>query len=226
MSDNLMDLEPAARIKALVASGAPVVIQRKRGTLEGVILGLRIAYAEVGQRYEFDGPDGNLLLDPNPGPGETNVIQGPIAGKELTEFKSAPTNVEEVDIVTYQGPQNPEVHIPTPGEVETLQAGVLTRDGVVIDPGPNAPAPAAHPLEAEPVGSKIVVTGGAAVLSTPDGIKPLPPGDVAHALPDGAKIIKTETGFRGLVDGVEGKVEVFATKIHEAIAKLLHQIRK
>ena len=44
--------------------------------------------------------------------------------------------------------------------------------------------------------------------------------------PDGAKIIKTETGFRGLVDGVEGKVEVFATKIHEAIAKLLHQIRK
>lgn len=64
----------------------------------------------------------------------------------------------------------------------------------VIAPPVDPLAP--HALDAAPMNSKIVVVkdpesgANVAMLATPDGAKPLPPGDVAHRLPEGARIAK------------------------------------
>lgn len=222
----LLALDPVARIKALVASKAPVVIQRVTGTSTGVIAGLRISYAALGQPYEFDDADGNLLADPAPGPTETNIVQGPIAGPELTAFLANPAAADEVSVaITAFTPTNVTV---APGT--TLQGGVL-RDGAgnVIPPATVSPititAAAPHALESAPVNSKVVVAGQrAAVLATPAGVTPLPAGDPAHLLPQTTTIQKLENGFKGVYKGIEGKVEVIGQDVHKIIEELLNKI--
>jgi len=63
---------------------------------------------------------------------------------------------------------------------------------------PKTPRTPGHALDVVPVHSKIVVVIADmekfAVLSTPTGANRLPPGDPAHGLPEGARIMKVAEG--------------------------------
>lgn len=64
-------------------------------------------------------------------------------------------------------------------------------------PGKSPDAPPArrgHALDFAPVHSKLVKTDQGCVLAIPEGARILPPEDVAHQLPVGAKIFKAAEG--------------------------------
>lgn len=87
---------------------------------------------------------------------------------------------------------------------ESLDGGYVGSSGkdeleAAMEPVAAAVPVSLHALDTSPVNSKIVVTEQGAILATPDFVGCLPEGDIAHALPEGARIQKIREGvFRSV----------------------------